>query len=63
LSSNKETPAAKSNRLVNVAKDQIDKIVLEAAKDPAYFGRPSIEILIQGGAVEAVVVNENRSHK
>lgn len=61
--SHKEQPVDKTSRLVSLAKAKIESIALEAAKDPNYFGRPNVELIIQNGALEAINVNYQRSHK
>lgn len=59
----KETPSAQTTRMVEVAKSELDKIVADATKNPNYFGRPSIELVVQAGAIAAVNVNRNQSIK
>ncbi|MGN6133112.1 MAG: hypothetical protein ACTHOU_01385 [Aureliella sp.] len=59
----KEQPADKTSRLLTMAKAQLDRIASKAIGDQTYFGRPSIELIIQNGSLEAVNVNEQRSHK
>ena len=58
-----ESSVAKTNRLLNKAKQALEDIVRDAAKDPQYFGKPSVELTIQGGVLETLTVNSSLRHK